>query len=353
MTIRNALRDMNNAVLDLQAADYNTFERPLQQLSHALNSGDLKQITDELRSKADLDKFLEGANPSVGMVGSASLNWPVDKLEGLSLALQVIERSAQNPGWFRQFAFKYYNSGNKIAAHIRKVTTSVIIPFSRDFSIYVDEFESELSKDQPETGMASTPDKDELLEALFELGQHSGKRPSVMDAHIKRFPDWDIGRLRSTAEALLEDGLIMNPTGAMLHVDISSTGRKWVEQKRATPAPSATMIHIGSVNQSPFQVNSAGSHGVQNTSYSTNDLQSVVDLYRKHVDELGLDDVQRRRADAQVVAIEAELMEDPNSTIAENAGKSLKTILEGAVGSATGSALASSPLWTQLISLFG
>lgn len=352
MTIKNALRDVNNAVLDLQNADHNTFERPLKRLTLALNSDDLKQFTDELRSKADLDKFLENSDQGGSMLGSARLNWPADKQEGLSLALQIIERSAQNPEWFLKLACTYYYSGNKIAENIRKITAAVIIPFNRDFSVYVDEYKSELSTSRSENGMSSEADKEELLESLFKLEQTTKKRPSIEGAGLKYLPEWKRDRLYDAAVALEKDGAILNHTGAS-YVDISSTSRRRMEQKLSVAAQSGTTINIASMNQSPFQFNSEGANGVQTTSYSTNDLQSVVELYRKHVDEFELDNDQRRRANAQVATIEAQLIDEPNPTIIEAAGRSLKTILEGAIGSAAGNALASSPLWMHLLSLFG
>ena len=38
MSERDALERINNAVLDLQQASFNTFERPLQELSQALRA---------------------------------------------------------------------------------------------------------------------------------------------------------------------------------------------------------------------------------------------------------------------------------------------------------------------------
>lgn len=138
MTIRAALREVNNAVLDLQSADYNTYERPLKRLALALNADDLKPITDHLRSGVDFDAFLKSANAGGGMAGSSSLNWPSDREKELGLTIQLIERGAEDPGWFLQLAHEYYYSGRKIIGDIRKITASVIIPFNRDFGTYAE-----------------------------------------------------------------------------------------------------------------------------------------------------------------------------------------------------------------------
>ncbi|SEM39934.1 Predicted nucleotide-binding protein containing TIR-like domain-containing protein [Sphingomonas gellani] len=151
MTIKSALTDLNNAVLDLQNADYNTYERPLKRLAAVLESEDLKEFTDKLRSTADFDKFVEAANQGGSMMGSASLNWPSDQQEELGLTIALIERGAGDPDWFMNFGHHYYYSGSKLIAGIRKMTSQVIIPFARDYAAYVNQHASKtaLNRAQP------------------------------------------------------------------------------------------------------------------------------------------------------------------------------------------------------------
>ena len=139
MTIKSALQELNNAVLDLQASDYNTYVRPLTRLSEILASDDLKAITDELKAGVDFGAFLAAANKGGSMVGSASLNWPTNREEELGLSIIVIERGANDPDWLLNFAYNYYYGGRKYFDSIRKITTSMIIPFSRDFRNYVEQ----------------------------------------------------------------------------------------------------------------------------------------------------------------------------------------------------------------------
>jgi hypothetical protein len=200
--------------------------------------------------------------------------------------------------------------------------------------------------------MTVDQDKDDLLVALYEMGQASGKRPSIVQAQMSYFPDWDRERLWDAAQALETDGVIMNAVGMMGYVDLTSVGRKKA-LARVTPPPAQT-INIGSVHNSPIQQVGPGGHGVQNTYYELNraDLESVVELYRLHVDELGLDAATRRRADAQVATIQAQLLDEPDPTIVKSAGRSLKTIVEGAIGGALGNAIANPGVWTPLLTLF-
>ncbi|MCW2315128.1 hypothetical protein SAMN06265338_1085 [Rhodoblastus acidophilus] len=203
--------------------------------------------------------------------------------------------------------------------------------------------------------MASQQDQDDLLDALFEMAQSPGKRPSIVEAQLKYLPEWDNKRLREAAEGLLANGDILNPSHGAFNVDLSSAARKKAAARVSGSAgASSTTYNIGSVHHSPFQHVAPGGYGVQNTNYqmTANDLRAIVDLYWDHVDELKLDVATRRKADAQIRTIEAQLIDEPDPTIVKAAGKSLKTIVEGAIGGALGNALANPGVWAPLLALF-
>ena len=352
MSIASALRAFNNAVLDLQAADFNTYERPLQRMGAALADPALAPIVSDLKARAEFDAFLDSADKGGSMMGSARLNWPTDEAETLGLVVQIIERGAIDPDWFLNLAHRYYySSSNKIIADIRKITTAVIIPFNRDFANYVEEHPLEAEKGCELSNVVPPQDKEDLLAALYELSRKPGRRPSAMDARIRFLPEWDADRLAHTVKALLDDGDILNPTGAPLYVDLASHARKRIEAN-STSSKSGVTYNIGSVSNSPIQHVEAFGKGVQTTSYGAADLTAIVSLYRLHVEELRLDQAERRRADAQVATIEAQLIDEPDSTIIQKAGRSLKTIVEGALGGAAGTALTSSAVWMPVLALF-
>lgn len=136
---RNAtLSEVDNAVLDLQSADYNTYHRPIQRLSAALHSEPLREITEQLKAGVDFDAFVSESDQGSSMMGSATLNWPKDRQKELGLAIHIIDRGAEDEDWFLNFAHHWYYAGSKFVANIRKITTAVIIPFARDFKIYVE-----------------------------------------------------------------------------------------------------------------------------------------------------------------------------------------------------------------------
>ena len=198
-------------------------------------------------------------------------------------------------------------------------------------------------------------DKETMLDALYARHLSTGKRPSAVEAQMQYLPEWSRDRMFDALKALEAAGDILHPTGAIVYVDLSSTARARADNRAAPTASSSTTINIGSAHNSPIQHIGAGGHGVQNTHYQAtrNDLQGIVEVYRRHVDELALDPAARRRADAQVATIEAQLLDEPDPTIVKAAGKSLKTIVEGAIGGAIGNTAANPGVWAALLSLFG
>jgi hypothetical protein len=200
--------------------------------------------------------------------------------------------------------------------------------------------------------MSIQQDKDDLLDALFALTQ-PGKRPSVVQAQMSYLPDWDRARVIEAVKALQADGEIMTPATVMLYVDLTSAGRKRAAA-RAAPQPSQT-IHIDTNVNSPIQQVGSGSTASQNTYYELNtaELRAMVELYHNHVAELNLDVLTKRRADAQIATIEAELLQEkPDPTVIKTLGKSLKTIVEGAIGGAIGNVAANPSIWTAFLAFF-
>ena len=111
----------------------------LLQCSMVLASDDLKSVRDKLKAEVDFGAFVAEADKGGGMVGSARLNWPTSREQELGLSIVLIERGAEDPDWFLRFAHDYYYGGREYFDSIRKIITSVIIPFSRDFATHVEQ----------------------------------------------------------------------------------------------------------------------------------------------------------------------------------------------------------------------
>jgi hypothetical protein len=129
---------INNAVLDLQGSQLQTFERPLKLLVRYLHHPSLEEFNRSLIESADFDAFMTASKSSAGsMVGSAHLAWPDDQKLVLGLTLILLDKLADNPSYAIDFSHKFFYSGSKIIAGIHALTRQLIIPFVRDYKDYV------------------------------------------------------------------------------------------------------------------------------------------------------------------------------------------------------------------------
>lgn len=130
--------EINNAVLDLQASQLQTYERPLKRLAQLLRHTDLEPYNAELTEGLNLDEFISESEKTGGsMVGSAQLLWPEDPREVLGLTLLLIEKMAVDSSYALSFAHHFFYSGRKVVAAIQAFTGQIIIPFVRDYKIYI------------------------------------------------------------------------------------------------------------------------------------------------------------------------------------------------------------------------
>lgn len=142
--------EINNAVLDLQNSQLQTYERPLKKLAQLLRHTDLEPYNKELTKEVDLDAFIaESEKTGGGMFGSAQLAWPDEPKKTMGLTLLLIEKLANDPGYATNFGHHFFYSGRKVIAGIHALTGQLIIPFVRDYRNYVQ------SKGSTETALKS------------------------------------------------------------------------------------------------------------------------------------------------------------------------------------------------------
>jgi predicted nucleotide-binding protein len=138
MMARDIFGEINNAVLDLQNSQLQTYERPLKKLAQLLRHPDLEPYNEELTKGVDLDAFIaESENTGGSMVGSAQLEWPNDPEKTMGLTLLLVEKLANDPRYAINFGHHFFYSGNKTIASIHALTGQLIIPFVRDYKNYV------------------------------------------------------------------------------------------------------------------------------------------------------------------------------------------------------------------------
>jgi hypothetical protein len=90
MSVASALEDLNNAILAIHEADYNTYDRQIRKLSAALNDPNLQKINDELKAKIAFVDFAANSNSVGSMLGSAQLDWPLEKELELGFAVVLL-----------------------------------------------------------------------------------------------------------------------------------------------------------------------------------------------------------------------------------------------------------------------
>lgn len=147
------LKRINNAVLDLQAADYQSLPRPYRVLVQTLDSEDFYPFTMELTRHVDLEAFLaQSERSTASMVGSARLAWPDDHHQYMGLCLLLLRKFRDQPDQLISFAHTYFN-GNNLTQSLRKFVSSLILPFVRDFREHV---EDQLPKSPESTETTAT-----------------------------------------------------------------------------------------------------------------------------------------------------------------------------------------------------
>lgn len=131
--------EINNAVLDLQASQLQSYDRPLKALARLLQHPDLSATNKALTEGLDLEGFLSESHKSQGgVVGSARLAWPDDQRKTLGLTLLLIKRFGEDPDYITRFGHTFfYTDSPKIMAGVQSVIRQMIIPFARDYKKYV------------------------------------------------------------------------------------------------------------------------------------------------------------------------------------------------------------------------
>lgn len=131
-------KKIDNTVLDLQGSHYQTYEASLQKLARLLNHPDLKLYNDKLIQNVDLEEFLKKSEESQrGMLGSARLDWADDDEKNLALQYLLIQKLGTIDGYASNFCHYYYYANGKIINNIHNMVRNLIIPFVRDYKIYI------------------------------------------------------------------------------------------------------------------------------------------------------------------------------------------------------------------------
>ena len=134
------LRQINDAILDIQSSDYTNFDKHIKKLARLLHSSELDPVSNGLIAVGiDLDPWIE-AGTALGqqMAGTAKLDWPAEPEKELGTVIRLIDRFAEKGERAAlDFALTFYYNGNDINLTMRHMTRQMLIPFARDYIEYV------------------------------------------------------------------------------------------------------------------------------------------------------------------------------------------------------------------------
>lgn len=134
----DVFEQLRHATLDMQGADYQTYEKPLRRICKLLSIPGLAETNRELTNGLTLEKFLcESQASGGGMVGSHRPSWPDDEKEQLGITLLLILKMGDEPDFLLDFAHTYFSSSSKHNAALRAIVGQLIIPFLRDYKAFV------------------------------------------------------------------------------------------------------------------------------------------------------------------------------------------------------------------------
>jgi hypothetical protein len=181
--------------------------------------------------------------------------------------------------------------------------------------------------------MVTYQNKDDLLEVMYRRG---GGQKAVHLGEVKtQFENWDEDTFWDTVQALIDDKLIVYRGHG--YADFTLEGRRRSEKHlHPTPIVTQNTVAVGTAINSPIQQGGAYSKMTQTVGYSRDDfddLRRLVEVFDKHLDDLALDALAKRKAKAQVATLKVQLEDEPDLVIVKQAGRTLRNITEGAIGS--------------------
>jgi hypothetical protein len=138
---------------------------------------------------------------------------------------------------------------------------------------------------------------------------------------------------RTLPNGLTEDFIVDDPgfhtgfSGIAAHFQVK-VRRAGSEKRSPPPVHNVFYGAVGNLAQNSEHFSQTVSMEIQ-----PQGLAKLVSELTAHLDELNLDTRQKQRAEAQIATLKAELAADPDPTIVSQAGRTLRNITEGAIGS--------------------
>ena len=176
--------------------------------------------------------------------------------------------------------------------------------------------------------------KEQILKAIFrKIGDDSTKNVLIIELKIG-FDYIEKDTFFDSLKELIEEGLLCERGRG--GVTFTPDGLdKAILLINPSPTINQNTLNIGQA------INSSVQQGIKSYQQQTTncnlpkieELNQLVDFMGKNLSELKLPPAAEKKAKAQLATIEAQLIDEPNPSIIKEAGKTLRNVTEGAVGS--------------------
>jgi hypothetical protein len=226
---------------------------------------------------------------------------------------------------YRHLAITYYASFSNSAWRVSEASIPLqIIPEQYRGSFQELEFRDGIAKAISLTGNGASIPRPELIFAI------QGKMYPTMDCYAVagRIAAVEFVQLISSVKSHILD-FVLELEAANPDAGEAKPDSEPVPRDKLQPIVNNFLGTVGNVAQQ--------SHGFRQTAsiaIQSEDLTSLVTELTRHIHELGLDPSQQRLAEAQIATLRAQqLADEPDAVIVQQAGRSLRNITEGAIGS--------------------
>lgn len=175
--------------------------------------------------------------------------------------------------------------------------------------------------------------RNDLLEVMYRKGCRQDKAVFLGGVKLD-LPEWDDDTFWNTAKALIDDKLIVQLR--IQHVFSLEGLRRAEKLLNQSPFFTQNVVTGNTLFNSVIQQGGDNAKMNQTVIYSNEDLSDLhrlIEIFDNNIDDLSLDAAAKRRVMAQIATIKAQIEDEPDPVIVKQAGRTLRNITEGAIGS--------------------
>ena len=183
----------------------------------------------------------------------------------------------------------------------------------------------------------------ELLQALYDVSRARTEPVFIEELNTRLSPEDAKAAWRYLKERRLIDTFNIDYTARIngAGIDAIEGAQRRPDQPSANfPSVSYNIVYnsmqVGTMSNSPVQQGGGQSTHNQTVTYNAQDVSDLARLVSEltsHFGELQIDATQREKAEAQIATLKAQLSIEPDPIIVRQAGRTLRNITEGAIGS--------------------